>query len=810
MRLPIKGDVAMEQVTAGDRALNQKPTLGSGLPQLPDSLPHGFAVLQVSNGGDAGLSHHTIHAINSAFARMLGVQPTAAVGRSFRQVLPEPEHTSLLDSLDAVVLGGAGSHAELTCQIGDMICAADIFRVEPEEVGIVLQDVTLFRSATETAERLIAELKASQQRTESLAAELQRANATLQTLIDTMPTGVVACDTTGRITLANPAIDELVGGDIGRRLFEETRRDAAHQTDDSRSLPAQFPLSRALVEGKTVRDVEMEIQGQDGTSRVLLVSASPVLDANGDLIGGVAVARDITGRKMAEVSLRENEERFRLLYERAPLGYQSLDEAGCLIDVNQTWLEALGYERDEVVGRPLGDFLVPEQEASFGEVFARLKETGESRDAEFEMVRRDSTRLIVSFIGRVSYDEQGRFRQAHCILNDVTEQKRLEEQLLRASRLEMAGRIAGQVAHDLNNLLAPLVAYPELMRMQLPPEHHFQDYCETMLRSAQQISTISTNLLALGRRGHSTQETLDLNQLVRQALDQMTDRPDSLTVVGDLSDDLLPVVGSSAQLVRVIVNLVANAREAMGDDGRLTLRTRNLYLDRPFGRHSRIAVGEYVRLDVADTGPGIPPEILSRIFEPFFSSKRADDQRGSGLGLSIVESVVADHRGYVDLETRSGEGTTFSLYFPAARGAVLAVEADLVGGNGESVLIVDDDATQREVIGRLLRQLNYRVSVAARPDEALAMLRAEPVDLLVLDMVMPGIDGAETYRRALALRPDTRAILVSGFAESRRVRIARELGAYDFIQKPLTLGRLARAVRAALDAQGTPRDNNGV
>jgi CheY-like chemotaxis protein len=245
----------------------------------------------------------------------------------------------------------------------------------------------------------------------------------------------------------------------------------------------------------------------------------------------------------------------------------------------------------------------------------------------------------------------------------------------------------------------------------------------------------------------------------------------------------------------------------MLDDGRLTFRTRNVYLEKAFGRLNRVAVGEYVRLDVADTGPGIPPEVLSRMFEPFFSSKRADDQRGSGLGLSIVEAVVADHHGYVDVETRLGLGATFSLYFPAARGAVLPVESGLVGGNGESVLVVDDDSTQREVIGRLLRQLSYRVRVAGRADEALALLRAEPVDLLILDMVMPRVDGAELYRRALALRPGTPAIVVSGFAESRRVRLARELGAVDFLQKPLTLGKLARAVRAALDTRGGPRDN---
>ncbi len=799
----------MSRAIGRDTALLRLASNADLLPKLLESLPHGFVILDLTRGRSPDASQCHVAVANEAFAARLSAKPDDLIGLSLRQVLADPAYATLIDALDEVDLKRADHPIEITCPVDETVQSLRLFRVGTDHAVLVLQDVTSFRRATETADRLIAELTASQRRSVALAAELRRANATLQTLIDTMPTGVVACDVSGRVILANPAIREFLGGNLHSDLHEPTGGYSIYHVNGSPFGLLEYPLIRTLEERTTIRDVEMEIRRRDDTSRVLLISASPVLDPNGELIGGIAVARDITGRKLAEEALRENEERFRLLYERAPLGYQSLDEVGRVIDVNQTWLETLGFERDDVMGHLFEDFLVQDQTQTFRDEFARLKDTGESHDAEFEMVRRDGTKLIVAFVGRVSYDDQDRFRQAHCILNDVTEQKRLEEQLLRASRLEMAGRIAGQVAHDLNNLLAPLVAYPELMRMQLPQDHPFQEYCETMLRSGQQISTISTNLLALGRRGHFNQETLDLNRLVQQVTDQMTDRPDSLAVIAALADDLLPVVGSAAQLVRVIVNLVANAREAMQDDGQLTLRTANVYLDRPFGRHSRVAVGEYVRLDVADNGPGIPPEILSRMFEPFFSSKRADDQRGSGLGLSIVDAVVNDHRGYVDVDTQVGAGATFSLFFPAARGAVLAVESDLVAGQGESILVVDDDSTQREVIGRLLRQLNYRVGVAARADEALAALRAESVDLLLLDMVMPGIDGTELYKRALALRPGTPAILVSGFAESKRVRLARELGAVDFLQKPLTLGKLARSVRAALDAQRKAKGDSG-
>ena len=730
------------------------------LPQLLDALPHAFAILSAPSGDSPEASRCRIVGANNAFASLaLARQVVGAgrsegsdglVGRSLRQVLADTAYSALFDDLDQLDLSRADEPIEITRSVDETVQSVRLFRVGSKHVALLIQDVTNVRRAAETADRLIAELTASQRRSIALAAELRRANATLQTLIDTMPTGVVACDNSGRVILANPAIKEFVGGDVYERLYEKTDTYSIYHVDGPQFDTTEYPLLRTLKERTTIRDVEIEVRRKDGTSRVLLISASPVLDPSGELIGAIAVARDITGRKMAEETLKENEERFRLLYERAPLGYQSLDEAGRIIDVNQTWLETLGFERGDVMGHLFDDFLVPEHSQPFRDEFARLRDTGESRDAEFEMIRRDGTKLIVAFVGRVSYDEQGRFRQAHCILNDVTEQKRLEEQLLRASRLEMAGRIAGQVAHDLNNLLAPLVAYPELMRMQLPQEHPFQEYCETMLRSGQQISTISTNLLALGRRGHFSQETLDLNRLVHQVIDQMTDRPDSLAVIPELADDLLPVVGSAAQLVRVIVNLVANAREAMRDDGSLTLRTANVYLDRPFGRLNRVAVGEYVRLDVADSGPGIRPEVLSRMFEPFFSSKRADEQRGSGLGLSIVEAVVNDHRGYVDVETRIGEGATFSLFFPAARGAILPSESDLVPGQGESVLVVDDDSTQREVIGRPApsAQLPRRSCGARRRGAHRAACRA--------GRPAPSRHGHARYRRRRAVQARAR------------------------------------------------------
>jgi CheY-like chemotaxis protein len=363
------------------------------------------------------------------------------------------------------------------------------------------------------------------------------------------------------------------------------------------------------------------------------------------------------------------------------------------------------------------------------------------------------------------------------------------------------------VAHDFNNLLAPLVGYPELIKSRLPADHPAQQFCDAMVDAASKMASINEDLLALGRRGSFDQVPMELNRLVHRALDQTPLLPEGITVERELAEDLLPIRASAPQLLRVLVNLFANALEAMADSGALTVRTANVYLDTSAAGYDRIERGEYVRLDVQDTGTGIAPEIRSRIFDAFFTTKVAGRRRGSGLGLSVVQAIVEDHGALLDLQTEVGKGTTFSLYFPVARERILEATAEGVKGGTESVLIVDDDPGQREVAQEILASLGYSVDAVSSGKEAVERMRVSPADLVLVDMVMEGgIDGAETLKRIQKARPDQRAIIFSGFAESERVRAALASGAALFLRKPVTLARLAQAVRHVFDepSRATP------
>jgi two-component system cell cycle sensor histidine kinase/response regulator CckA len=511
--------------------------------------------------------------------------------------------------------------------------------------------------------------------------------------------------------------------------------------------------------------------------------------------------REIEELRLTTDLLRESEERFRRLAENASdiiFRHRIRPDPGFEY-VSPAVQDVLGYTPAELYADPeLVEKLVDPAD------MARLVALGDSatllRAPHVARVgRRDGRAAWIELRLTPVYDRSGAFVAVEGIARDVTESRETDEQLRRAQRLETAGRLASQVAHDFNNLLGPLVAYPELILDVLPDGHPARPLCEQMLRSAEQMASINQNLLALGRRGHVDQRPLDLNRLAAESLDGLL-APPTLTVERRLDPELLPISGSAAQLTRVFSNLLTNARDAMADRGTLTVTTRSVYVDRPVGGYNRVEIGEYARIDVADSGPGIDPAIRDRIFDAFFTTKQGAGLRGSGLGLSIVQAVIDDHRGYVDVRSEPGRGAVFSVYLPVTRDAIEEKLDESLPTGRERVLVIDDDPMQREVALRLLERLGYTAKATGSGEAAVERLRDEQFDLLVLDMVMPpGIDGAETYRRAAELRPGIRAVVVSGFAEGDRVREAQELGAGTYVRKPVTLSQLAHAVRAELD-----------
>jgi CheY-like chemotaxis protein len=321
-------------------------------------------------------------------------------------------------------------------------------------------------------------------------------------------------------------------------------------------------------------------------------------------------------------------------------------------------------------------------------------------------------------------------------------------------------------------------------------------------------AAIVQDLLTLARRAVTNMEVLNLNAVITEylgspELEKLKSYHPGVEIQARLAQDLLNIRGSAVHLKKTVMNLVSNAAEALPDGGRVQVSTACRYLDRPLQGYSTIQEGDYVVLRVKDNGTGISPEDLGRIFEPFYTKKKMG-RSGTGLGLAVVWGTVEDHHGYINLASTQGKGAVIEIYLPVCREALapqeLPAPAAAYMGHGELILVVDDVPTQREIAAAMLNQLGYRVAMAENGEAAVTFLQNQPVDLLILDMVMdPGMDGLETYKRVYALRPGQTAIIVSGYSETDRVKTAQALGAGEYVRKPYSLEKLGLAVRRELD-----------
>ncbi len=394
------------------------------------------------------------------------------------------------------------------------------------------------------------------------------------------------------------------------------------------------------------------------------------------------------------------------------------------------------------------------------------------------------------------------------ILNDVSERKRMEAQLQRAEKMKAIGTLAGGVAHDLNNILSGIVSYPELLLMELPEGSPLEKPIQTIRRSGEKAIAIVQDLLTLARRGVSITEVVNLNQIASEYLsspefEKLKMHHPNVELSTDFDKNLFNIKGSNVHLSKTIMNLVSNASEAMPDGGRLRIKTRSCYIDKPISGYDKVDEGDYATLTISDTGVGISSQEMERIFEPFYT-KKVMGRSGTGLGMAVVWGTVKDHNGHIDIQSVVGKGTDITLFFPVTR-QELEPEKSLFSmedymGKGEHVLVVDDIEEQREIAVGMLNKLGYDVKAVSGGEAAIEYIKKSDVDLVVLDMIMdPGISGLETYQKMKKIRSDQKAIISSGFAETEDVKNAQDLGAGAYVKKPYTLEKIGLAVKEALE-----------
>ena len=520
---------------------------------------------------------------------------------------------------------------------------------------------------------------------------------------------------------------------------------------------------------------------------------------------------DVTEQKQAEDALREREEKYSSLVESTEDSIYLVDKNSEYLFMNEKHLLRLGLQPDELLGKTYGDFHSEDDAQAFSTIVEKVFQTGRPDQKEHRSLRDGG--YFLRTLSPVK-DPGGNTTSVTVVSKNITERVRSEkalreseEKLARSKKMEAMGLMAGGIAHDLNNILSGIVSYPELLLMDLPEDSPLRKPIKTIQESGMRAADVVGDLLTIARGVASGKEVLNLNAVVEEYLNsaehQKLEKIHPLsTFKTELDSELLNITGSASHVKKVLMNLIVNASEAIEGRGTVTVSTMN----QPLKGYEDVRTGEYVVLTISDDGSGISPQDLDRIFEPFYT-KKVMGRSGTGLGLAVVWNSMQDHDGYINVKS-SEKGTIFELYFPTTREQVAdergQVSLEDYCGHGEKVLVVDDEERQREIASGILSRLGYNVETVSSGEEAIEYVKENPVNLIVLDMVMPkGINGRKTYEEIIKIRPGQKAIIASGYAKTREVRTAQRLGAGKYIKKPYTLEKVGLAVKEELEKQVT-------
>ncbi len=573
---------------------------------------------------------------------------------------------------------------------------------------------------------------------------------------------------------------------VGRSLFDY------FQTDDPDFPP--IAAHRRALGGEALSE---EFRWRD---RLVQVHLEPLPERQGVL--GLAV--DLTERDRAERARLAGEQRYRQLFEDAPDVIFTLDLEGHFTSLNKAAERISGYRRSELLGANITRLLEPEPARFVFECIRRA--LGGETSAEFELPMRtkDGRRIYLEVSARLQF-ANGRPAGIQGIARDVTERKRLEERLRQSQKLEAIGELAGGVAHDFNNLLSAILGYSDLLQARPEPDGLVREAAQAIQKAAERAQQLAARLLGFARQGKVQNIPVDLHALLEELLELLERTlPRTIRVVKRFQAEPALSRGDPAQLRQVFLNLALNARDAMPEGGVLTFQTEPAELEaESFRALGAPAPGAYVKVSVADTGIGIAAEHLPRLFEPFFTTKPAGG--GSGMGLAMVYGIVKNHGGTVEVSSRPGCGSTFTVYLPLERSAEVRTAqrpARAPARAKASILVIDDEPMVGQTAVRLLENLGYQAASISDPGKALEAFRAaDPgFDLVMLDVLMPGFSGEECLRALKAARPEVPVIVTSGYCPEEVARGLREAGAACFLAKPYQMTQLAEALRRVLGA----------
>ncbi|MDF1591939.1 MAG: response regulator [Desulfobacterales bacterium] len=609
-------------------------------------------------------------------------------------------------------------------------------------------------------------------------------------IIEKMSEGVVGINTDGRIIYANPSFFSLLAL-TGHEIYGSYFVDLFSGTDRIRV-------------NKLIKKKEGKSHTISEESPLCLKEHLVTLDFLPFKEQGFSriIVNDITERKRAEGELRREKENFRILVEESPLGTSFIEKNGRYKYINPRFTDIFGYTLADIpTGAEWFARAYPSQpykDQVISDWVNDLKQArpGESRHRTYTVRCQDGSEKLILF--RPTKLENG---DQFVIYEDITEQNRLEAQLQQAQKMEAIGTLAGGIAHDFNNLMTAILGNASLMLSTTDSTHPNYNRLKTIENQVKSGTKLTEQLLGYARKGKYYVKAININRLLKDALDTFSRTRKEIRLNFELAEDLFSIEADEGQIEQVLLNLYVNAADAMPRGGDLYLKTKNITHREIKRKPFNPLPGKYVLMQFIDTGVGIDAETQKRIFDPFFTTKEMG--RGTGLGLASVYGIIKGHGGYIDVESEVHQGTAFNIYLPASDKKIekkAAATAKILVG-GETILLVDDEEFVLKVNIEILQSFGYSVLAAKGGDEAIKIFRENKniIDLIVLDMILPGMSGGEVFDKIKEINPDVKVLLSSGYSIDGQAEKILERGCDGFIQKPYKLKDLSLKIRTLLD-----------
>jgi PAS domain S-box-containing protein len=677
----------------------------------------------------------------------------------------------------------------------------ETLRKSHEELEARVRERTAeLEEANKALQAEITERKRAEEETRRLLEAVQEEKDRLSALVNSISDEVWFADTQKRFTLANPsALREFGFGSADGIDIEKLAESLEVYRPDGSPRPVEeAPPLRAL-QGEVVTNQEEIIRTPaTGELRYRQVSSAPVRDTSSNIIGSVSVVRDITERKRTEEKIREQAELLDNAQEA--IGVRSLEHS--LIYWNKGAQRLYGWTAGEAIGKNPVEFLFKDKEEPPQIIEAKriVLEKGEWT-GELHQVTKDGREVIVESHWTLIYDSEDKPKSILVVNTDITEKKMFEAHLLRAQRMESIGILAGGVAHNLNNMLTPMMMSLQMLKGKFTDEQS-QKLINILEKNSQRSADLIKQVLSFSRGVEGEHTPLQAKHIITE-IEKIAKEtfPRNIEIRTNIQKDLFTISGDATQLHQVIMNLCVNARDAMPDGGILSISAENFFIDENYARmHTEAKVGSYVTIAVSDTGIGIPPKVMDRIFEPFFTTKEFG--KGTGLGLSTALAIVKSHGGFINVYSEVGKGTTFRVYLPAIKTELQNVEEEqleLLTGNGELILVAEDEDSVRDVTISTLEECGYNVLAANDGAQAVAVYseNMDKIKVVLMDMMMPIMDGHASIWAIRKINPEVKIIAVSGLAEKEKLKnVADNTNA--FLPKPYTAERLLKTVHEVL------------